>query len=55
MKGQNWRLIKDLPVQLALGALSSSLAKLAIFFATFNFDLKYFDSLLTYKNVQYLI
>ena len=31
------------------------LAKLAIFFATSNFDLKYFCNLLTHKNAQYLI
>ena len=36
-------------------ALSACRAKLAIFFVTSNFDLKYFCSLLTYKNVQYLI
>ena len=51
----SWRSIKNLPVQPALGALGSSLAELAIFFATSNFDLKYFCNLLTYKNVQYLI
>ena len=55
IKGQSWRLIKNLPVQPALRASGSRLAELAIFFATSNFDLKYFCNLLTYKNVQYLI
>ena len=55
IKGQSWRSIKNLPVQLAPGASGSRLAALAIFFATSNFDLKYFCNLLTYKNVQYLI
>ena len=55
IKGQSWRSIKNLPVQPALRASGSRLAELAIFFATSNFDLKYFCNLLTYKNVQYLI
>ena len=55
IKGQSWRWIKNLPVQPAPGASGSSLAKLAIFFATSNFDLKYFCNLLAYKNEQYLI
>ena len=55
IKGQIWRLIKNLPVPPTLGTLGSSLAELVIFFATSNFDLKYFGSLLAYKNVQYLI
>ena len=37
------------------GPIEFKLAELAIFFATSNFDLKYFCNLLTYKNVQYLI
>ena len=37
------------------GRIGFELAELAIFFATSNFDLKYFCNLLTYKNVQYLI
>ena len=39
----------------APGALGSRWAALAIFFATSNFDLKYFCSLLTYKDAQYFI
>ena len=55
IKGQSWRLIKNLPSRPAPGSSGSKLAALAIFFATSNFDLKYFCNLLTYKNVQYLI
>ena len=55
IKGQSWRLIKNLPVQPLPGSSGSRSAALAIFFATSNFDLKYFCSLLTYKNVKYLI
>ena len=55
IKGQSWRSIKNLPVQPSPRASGSRLAELAIFFATSNFDLKYFCNLLTYKNVQYLI
>ena len=55
IEGQSWRSIKNLPVQPAPRASGSRLAELAIFFATSNFDLKYFCNLLTYKNVQYLI
>ena len=55
IKGQSWRSIKNLPVQPVPGSSGSRLAALAIFLATSNFDLKYFCSLLTYKNVQYLI
>ena len=55
IKGQSWRSIKNLPVQPVPRASGSRLAELAIFFATSNFDLKYFCNLLTYKNVQYLI
>ena len=53
IQGQSWRMIKILLVQPTLGALVSSLPDLAIFCSTFNFDLKYFCSLFTYKNVQY--
>ena len=55
IKGQSWRFIKNLLVQPAPGGSGSRWAAFAIFFATSNFDLKYFCSLLTYKNVQYLI
>ena len=55
IKGQSWRSIETLQVQPAPVASGSRLAELAIFFATSNFDLKYFCNLLTYKNVQYLI
>ena len=55
IKDQSWRSIKNLPVRPAPSASGSRPAKLTIFFATSNFDLKYFCSLLTYKNVQYLI
>ena len=54
IKGQSWRWIKNLLVQPAPRASGSRLAELAIFFATSNFDLKYFCNLLTNKNVQYL-
>ena len=37
------------------GHIGFELAELAIFFATSNFDLKYFCNFLSYKNVQYLI
>ena len=40
---------------MAPGASGLQPAELAIFFATSNFDLKYFWSLLTYKKAQYLI
>ena len=46
------RLIKNLPVQMALGLSVLSRAKSAIFFLTSNFDLSYFYSLLTYKDLQ---
>ena len=55
IKGQSWRLIKNLPGWLAPGASGSRSAVLAIFFVTSNFDLKYFCSLWAFKNVQYLI
>ena len=55
IKGQSRRSKKNLPVQPPPGAWGSRLAELAIFFSTFNLDLKYFCKLLTYKNVQYLI
>ena len=47
--------MKNLPVQPTPGASMSSWAKSAISFSTSNLDLKYFCSLLTYKNLQYLI
>ena len=52
IKSQSWRLIKNLPIQLALGALLSTQAESAIFSSTFNFDLICFCSLLTYKDAQ---
>ena len=55
IKGQSWRSMKNLPVQPAPRTSGSRLAKLAIFFAISKFDLKHFCSLLTYKNVQYII
>ena len=55
IKGQSWSLIKNLPSRPVPGSSGSRSAALAIFFATSNFDLKYFCSLLSYKNVQYLI
>ena len=42
IKGQSWRSIKNLPVQPALGRIEFELAELAIFYATSNFDLKFF-------------
>ena len=46
---------KNIKGQAGPSASGSRRAELAIFFATFNFDLKYVCSLLTYKNVKYLI
>ena len=46
---------KNLPVWLTPSALVLNLAESAIFFSTSNFDLWYFYSLFTFKNVQYLI
>ena len=55
IKGQSCRLIKNLLSQPVPGSSGSRSAALAIFLATSNFDLIYFISLLTYKNVKYLI
>ena len=55
IKGQSWRLIKNLLGQPDPAISGSRPAELAIFFATSNFDLEYFCSLLTSKNVKYLI
>ena len=55
IRGQSWRSKKICQISRTPGTSGSRLATLAIFFATSNFDLKYFCNLLTYKNVQYLI
>ena len=55
IRGQSWRLKKICQISRAPSASGSRRAALAIFFSTSIFDLKYFCSLLTYKNVQCII
>ena len=53
--GQSWRSQGKLPMRPTSNPMLPGPAEPADFLSTSNFDLWYFCSLLTYKNVQYLI
>ena len=53
--GQSWRLQRKLPTRPTSNPMLPGPAGPTDFLLTSNFDLWYFCSLLTYKNVQYLI
>ena len=55
IRGQSWRSKKNLPDHAGCGCISLKSGWVSNFLSTSNFDLWYFRSLLTYKNVQYLI